>query len=157
MERKVKHTLPKPAEVRCNPCARNPWKQVASTRAKTAMASQAVSPEGEGLPFDLANATNSNPAGIKRKAATKKGPVLGNTSFIATIAVILKRVELAWTSWDSFKVFEDWVREEELWEDDGNDHDKEEEEEEILLLLYKEKGGEEGKVQQQQPPIFPMR
>lgn len=55
------------------------------------MVSQAVSPEGRGLPLNPAKATKSKPAGMRRKEETKKGPVRGKTSFIATIEVPQKK------------------------------------------------------------------
>lgn len=67
------------------------WKQVASTRAKREMESQAVSPEGKGRLREAANATKRKPAGMRRKAETKNGPHFGITSFMATIAVPQKK------------------------------------------------------------------
>jgi hypothetical protein len=67
------------------------WKQVASTRAKREMESQAVSPEGKGRLREAANATKRKPAGMRRKAETKNGPDFGITSFMATIAVPQKK------------------------------------------------------------------
>lgn len=55
------------------------------------MESQALKPEGRVLPLEAANATRRNPAGMRRKAETKKGPHLGRTSFIATMAVPQKK------------------------------------------------------------------
>ena len=55
------------------------------------MVSQAVGPEGRGLPLNPAKATRSKPAGMRRKEDTKKGPVRGKTSFIATIEVPQKK------------------------------------------------------------------
>lgn len=55
------------------------------------MESQALSPEGNFRPREAAKATKSKPAGINRNEDTKKGPVLGKTSFIATIAVPQKK------------------------------------------------------------------
>jgi len=88
---KCKHTLPKPAEVFCNPSARKPWKQAASTRAKMAMESQALKPEGNALPLEAAKATRRNPAGMRRNEETKKGPYFGISSFIATMEVPQKK------------------------------------------------------------------
>lgn len=56
-----------------------------------AMASQASQPEGCFLPRAAAKATSSAPAGSRRIAATKKGPVRGMTPFMATIAVPQKK------------------------------------------------------------------
>lgn len=67
------------------------WKQVASTRAKREMESQAVSPEGEGRLREAANAIRRKPAGMRRKEETKKGPYFGMTSFMATMAVPQKK------------------------------------------------------------------
>ncbi|BAT11455.1 Os10g0493850, partial [Oryza sativa Japonica Group] len=67
------------------------WKQAASTRPKAATATQAAQPEGCLLPRAAAKATSSAPAGRRRSAATKKGPVLGMTPFIATMAVPQKK------------------------------------------------------------------
>ncbi|GER34775.1 small nuclear ribonucleoprotein family protein [Striga asiatica] len=53
--------------------------------------SQALNPEGKPRPLEAAKPTNNNPAGISRKAATKKGPVFGRTSFMATMAVPQKK------------------------------------------------------------------
>ena len=64
---------------------------MASTRAKRMMESQAVSPEGKGRAREAANATKRKPAGMVRKAETKKGPHFGITSFMATIAVPQKK------------------------------------------------------------------
>lgn len=60
-------------------------------RAKSEMESQALKPEGKGLPLEAAKATRRNPAGMRRKDETKKGPYLGSTSFIATMAVPQKK------------------------------------------------------------------
>jgi hypothetical protein len=59
--------------------------------AKREMESQALKPEGKGLPLEAAKATRRNPAGMRRKDETKKGPYLGSTSFIATMAVPQKK------------------------------------------------------------------
>jgi hypothetical protein len=59
--------------------------------AKRVMESQALKPEGKGLPLEAAKATRRNPAGIRRKDETKKGPYFGSTSFIATMAVPQKK------------------------------------------------------------------
>lgn len=59
--------------------------------AKSEMESQALKPEGKGLPLEAAKATRRNPAGMRRKDETKKGPYLGSTSFIATMAVPQKK------------------------------------------------------------------
>lgn len=67
------------------------WKQEASMAAKAEMESQALNPEGKALPLEAAKATNNSPDGISLNAATTKGPVLGRTSFIATIAVPQKK------------------------------------------------------------------
>ena len=64
---------------------------MASTRAKRMMESQAVSPEGKGRAREAANAIKRKPAGMVRKAETKKGPHFGITSFMATIAVPQKK------------------------------------------------------------------
>lgn len=64
---------------------------MASTRAKRVMESQAVSPEGKGRAREAANAIKRKPAGMVRKAETKKGPHFGITSFMATIAVPQKK------------------------------------------------------------------
>ena len=64
---------------------------MASTRAKRVMESQAVSPEGKGRAREAANAIKRKPAGMVRKAETKKGPYFGITSFMATIAVPQKK------------------------------------------------------------------
>lgn len=64
---------------------------MASTRAKRVMESQAVSPEGKGRAREAANAIKREPAGMVRKAETKKGPHFGITSFMATIAVPQKK------------------------------------------------------------------
>uniref|UniRef100_A0A2P2LQE5 WAT1-related protein At3g02690ic isoform X2 n=1 Tax=Rhizophora mucronata TaxID=61149 RepID=A0A2P2LQE5_RHIMU len=61
------------------------------------MESQALGPEGKGLPVEAAKATRINPAGMRRKEATKKGPRIGKTSFIATIAVPQKKKGLTST------------------------------------------------------------
>lgn len=55
------------------------------------MESQALRPEGILRPRKAAKATNNKPAGISLNEDTKKGPVLGKTSFIATIAVPQKK------------------------------------------------------------------
>ena len=55
------------------------------------MESQAVSPEGKGRAREAANAIKRKPAGMVRKAETKKGPHFGITSFMATIAVPQKK------------------------------------------------------------------
>ncbi|KAL3845056.1 hypothetical protein ACJIZ3_002459 [Penstemon smallii] len=60
-------------------------------RANAEIESQALIPDGKLNPRDAANPTNKNPDGISRNAATKKGPALGKTSFIATIAVPQKK------------------------------------------------------------------
>lgn len=67
------------------------WKQAASTRAKREMESQALSPEGKGRLREVAKAIKRKPAGIRRKAETKKGPHFGITSFMATMAVPQKK------------------------------------------------------------------
>jgi hypothetical protein len=59
--------------------------------AKREMEIQALKPEGKGLPLEAAKATRRNPAGIRRKDETKKGPYFGSTSFIATMAVPQKK------------------------------------------------------------------
>jgi hypothetical protein len=59
--------------------------------AKREMESQALKPEGKGLPLEAAKATRRNPAGMRRKDETKKGPYFGSTSFIATMAVPQKK------------------------------------------------------------------
>lgn len=55
------------------------------------MESQAFNPDGKGLPLEEAKATSRNPAGMRRKDETKKGPYFGSTSFIATMAVPQKK------------------------------------------------------------------
>ena len=80
-------TLPRPAEVLCRPSARHPWNAVPSTRAKIAMASHAIPPDGIGLPLDAAHATSTAPAGTSLTDATKSGLVAGSTSFMATMDV----------------------------------------------------------------------
>lgn len=67
------------------------WKQAASTSANTKMESQAENPEGCFLPREAAYAIMSRPAGTRRNAETKKGPALGRTCFMATIAVPQKK------------------------------------------------------------------
>lgn len=59
--------------------------------AKRAIESQALKPDGKGLPLEAANPTRRNPAGMRRNDATKKGPYFGSTSFIATMAVPQKK------------------------------------------------------------------
>jgi hypothetical protein len=80
-------TLPRPADVRWRPSARHPWNTVPSMRAKIAMASHAIPPEGIGLPLDAAHATSTAPAGTSLTDATKSGLVAGSTSFMATMDV----------------------------------------------------------------------
>lgn len=60
-------------------------------RANAEIDSHALYPEGKARPLDAANPTSKNPAGISRNADIKKGPVLGRTSFIATMAVPQKK------------------------------------------------------------------
>ncbi|KAG5529854.1 hypothetical protein RHGRI_030282 [Rhododendron griersonianum] len=55
------------------------------------MDNHAMTPEGRGRPLAAAKPTNKTPAGISLNEETKNGPVLGNTSFIATIAVPQKK------------------------------------------------------------------
>lgn len=55
------------------------------------MASHASHPEGCFLPRAAAKATSSAPAGSRRSAATKNGPVRGMTPFMATMAVPQKK------------------------------------------------------------------
>lgn len=64
------------------------WKQAASTKMKAA---QATHPEGCFLLRVVAKAMSSAPAGSRRSAATKKGPVLGMTPFMATMVVPQKK------------------------------------------------------------------
>uniref|UniRef100_A0A0E0FPZ1 Uncharacterized protein n=1 Tax=Oryza nivara TaxID=4536 RepID=A0A0E0FPZ1_ORYNI len=58
---------------------------------KAATATQAAQPEGCLLPREAAKATSSVPAGRRRSSATKKGPVLAMTPFMATMAVPQKK------------------------------------------------------------------
>lgn len=60
-------------------------------RANAEIESQALNPEGNFRPREAAKPTNNKPAGINRNADTKKGPVLGIISFIATIDVPQKK------------------------------------------------------------------
>lgn len=55
------------------------------------MESQALKPEGKGLPLEAAKPTRRNPAGMRRNAETKNGPHFGSTSFMATMAVPQKK------------------------------------------------------------------
>lgn len=59
--------------------------------AKRRMETQARTPEGCFRPVRAAKPTSRAPAGMSRKAGTKKGPTRGSTSFMATIAVPQKK------------------------------------------------------------------
>ena len=72
-------------------CSVGTWKQAASMSPNAATASHASQPEGCFLPRAAAKATSSAPAGSRRSAATKKGPVRGMTPFMATMAVPQKK------------------------------------------------------------------
>ncbi|KAG6546703.1 hypothetical protein Mapa_011892 [Marchantia paleacea] len=80
-------TLPKPALVLFNPSAKKPWKHEASIRPKRIIEIQAIAPAGCFFPLEAPNQIRSNPAGISLTDATNIGPALGNTPFMATIAV----------------------------------------------------------------------
>mmetsp|Transcript_886 Transcript_886/g.1324 ORF Transcript_886/g.1324 Transcript_886/m.1324 type:complete len:248 (-) Transcript_886:29-772(-) len=79
-------TLPNPAGVSCNPCARNPWNAAPSTRAKAIIQPQALRPEGCGRPCAAAHATNNKPAGRIRRQPTSNGGSIVRV-FIATMLV----------------------------------------------------------------------
>mmetsp|Transcript_11710 Transcript_11710/g.33061 ORF Transcript_11710/g.33061 Transcript_11710/m.33061 type:complete len:256 (+) Transcript_11710:2298-3065(+) len=82
-------TDPSPADVRCRPSARNPWKHAPSTSPNSATASHPTADDGPFSPFALAHRRSRPPAGRHRHAAMNIGGM--PSVFMATIDVPQKK------------------------------------------------------------------
>mmetsp|Transcript_34548 Transcript_34548/g.87354 ORF Transcript_34548/g.87354 Transcript_34548/m.87354 type:complete len:283 (-) Transcript_34548:303-1151(-) len=84
-------TEPRPAGVRCNPSARNPWKAAPSINAKAATHAHAVhgfcASQGCGLPCIMDQATSTMPAGSRRKEPMSMGGTAPSMPFITVMEV----------------------------------------------------------------------
>ena len=80
-------TDPRPAPLRPRPMASSPWKRAPSTAANNNSQGQSWASTARGRPRATATASNTTPAGNRRRAATIRGWAPANKGVIAAIAV----------------------------------------------------------------------